>query len=178
MRQRECDTHFASRVFRERFFATKALRMHGELWALAQCHFTSSQQLTFINSIFSPDSLKEAGVKRKVTLFKSRRLSPLSGRSREIPQNSTRDSHVHISTTLLQLHPFSPVVHIIQCRSSHVYTHRQHMGGTDRQIDARSDKQKVRNRAGRGGKIKERVKERERDREKGERKRKRQIVRR
>lgn len=92
--------------------------------------------LTFINSIFSPDSLKEAGVKTKVTLFKSRPLNLLSGRSRKIPQDSIRDSHVHISTTLLQLHPFSPVVHIIQCRSSHVYTHRQHMDGTDRQIDA------------------------------------------
>ena len=82
-------------------------------------------------------------MKTKVTLFKSR-LSSLSGRSREIPQNSIRDSHVHIFTTLLQLHPFSPVVHIIQCRSSHVYTHRQHMGGTDRQIYARTDKQKDR----------------------------------
>lgn len=169
-------------LFRKRTFYREDLTdTRGEFWALAR-RYLRAPVLTFINSIFSPDSLKEAGVKRKVTLFKSRPLSPLSGRSREIPQNSIRDSHVHIFTTLLhQLHPFSPVVHIIQCRSSHVYTHRQHMDGTDRQIDRCTvgiNRKSERNRAEQWGKGVEATCERKKIKERPrveENKRKRQI---
>lgn len=124
--------------------------------------------LTFINSILSPDSLKEAGAKTEVTRFKSRRLRSFSGRSRETFQNSVRGSYARVPDTfIIQLiHAFSPIVRIIWCRSSHVFTHRQHVSGhnqTDKYTDGQTGDQKRKSETGQTGRCRGDMEERKKN---------------